>query len=244
VKKKSSPRRVSKKAIVVGVVLAIVIIGGSAIAFLPVPQDSPKPSTQSNEFDEIFKKLTQPVIQNASALGSDTANITIVEFGDYKCQYCARFHRETKSQLIDNFVDTGQVKFMFKDFVVNDKPLDKQSTLAARASYCAADQGKYWEYHDEVYDNSKGEEVGWVTKEILNQFAQNVQVSDLMKFSECVDSQKYNDVVAQNNELAQSLAVSATPTFLVIKQGKQPEGIVGAQPYNSFQEVISQLQKN
>ena len=243
-KKKSSPRRVNKKAIVVGVVLAIVIIGGSAIAFLPVPQDSPKPSTQSNEFDDIFKKLTQPVIQNASALGSDTANITIVEFGDYKCQYCARFHRETKSQLIDNFVDTGQVKFMFKDFVVNDRPSDKQSTLAARASYCAAEQGKYWQYHDELYDNSKGEDVGWVTKEILNQFAQKVQLPDLMKFSECVDSQKYNDVVAQNNGLARSLGVSATPTFLIIKQGKQPEGIEGAQPYNSFQEVISHLQKS
>jgi len=244
VKKKTSPKRLNKKAIVVGVVLAVVIIGGSAIAFLPMSQNNPKPSTQSNEFDDIFKKLTRPVVQNASALGSDTANITIVEFGDYKCQYCARFHRETKNQLIDNFVDTGQVKFMFKDFVVNDRPLDKQSTLAARASYCAADQGKYWQYHDEVYNNSKGEDVGWVTKEILNQFAKNVQVPDLMKFSECVDSQKYNDVVAQNNELARSLGVSATPTFLIIKQGRQPEGIEGAQPYNSFQEVISQLQKS
>ena len=65
-----------------------------------------------------------------------------------------------------------------------------------------------------------------------------------MKFSECVDSQKYNDVVAQNNGLARSLGVSATPTFLIIKQGKQPEGIEGAQPYNSFQEVISHLQKS
>ena len=243
-KKKSSPRRVNKKAIVVGVVLAVVIIGGSAIAFLPAPQNNPNLSTQSNEIDDIFKKLTQPAIQNASALGSETANITIVEFGDYKCQYCARFHRETKSQLIDNFVDTGQVKFMFKDFVVNDRPMDKQSTLAARASYCAADQGKYWQYHDEVYNNSKGEDVGWVTKEVLNQFAQNVKVPDLVKFSGCVDSQKYNDVVAQNNELARSLGVSAAPTFLVIKQGKQPEGIEGAQPYNSFQEVILQLQKS
>ena len=87
------------KAIVVGVVLAVVIVGSSAIAFLPVPQNNPKPSTQSNEFDDIFNKLTRPVVQNASALGSNTANITIVEFGDYKCQYCARFHRETKSQL-------------------------------------------------------------------------------------------------------------------------------------------------
>jgi protein-disulfide isomerase len=244
-KKKSSSQPFKKKALILGIVLAVVIIGGSAIAFLPMPQNnSTNPTNKNSELNDIFKKLTQPVIQNASALGSDTANITIVEFGDYKCQYCARFHRETKSQLIDNFVDTGQVKFMFKDFVVNDKPLDKQSTLAARASYCAADQGKYWQYHDEVYDNSKGEDVGWVTKEILNQFAQNVRVPDLMKFSECVDSQKYNDVVAQNNALARSLGVSATPTFLVIKQGRQPEGIVGAQPYNSFQEVISQLQKS
>ena len=91
------------------------------------------PTNKNSELNDIFKKLTQPVIQNASALGSDTANITIVEFGDYKCQYCARFHRETKSQLIDNFVDTGQVKFMFKDFVVNDKPLDKQSTLVRQS---------------------------------------------------------------------------------------------------------------
>lgn len=224
--------------------MAVVIIGGSAIAFLSVPQNNPKPSTQSNEFDDIFKKLTRPVVQNASALGSDKANITIVEFGDYKCQYCARFHRETRSQIMDNYVNTGQVKFLFKDFVVNDRPLDKASTLAARASYCAADQGKYWQYHDEVYKNSQGENVGWVTKDSLNQFAKNVKLPDLMKFSECLDSQKYNDAVAQNNELARSLGVSATPTFLLIVQERQPEGIEGAQPYNSFQEVISHLQKS
>jgi protein-disulfide isomerase len=133
---------------------------------------------------------------------------------------------------------------MFCAFTEFNPIIATKETIAARASYCAADQGKYWQYHDEVYDNSKGEDVGWVTKKILNQFAQNVQVPDLMKFSECVDSQKYNDVVAQNNELARSLGVSATPTFLIIKQGRQPEGIEGAQPYNSFQEVISHLQKS
>ena len=129
-KKKSSSQPFKKKSLILGIVLAVVIIGGSAIAFLPMPQNKyDNPTNKNSELNDIFKKLTQPVIQNASALGSDTANITIVEFGDYKCQYCARFHRETKSQLIDNFVDTGQVKFMFKDFVVNDRPMDKQSTL-------------------------------------------------------------------------------------------------------------------
>jgi protein-disulfide isomerase len=239
-KKKASPKRTKKRVVRLGIVVAaIAIVGGIAI-FVSTQQG---PSTQSNELTEIFEKLTRPVMQNASALGSDTANITIVEFGDYKCQYCARFHRETKSQVIDNYVSTGQVKFLFKDFIVNDRPNDKASTLASRASYCAADQGKYWQYHDEVYNNSQGENVDWVTKDSLQQFALNVQIPDLMKFSECLDSKKYNDVVTQNHQLARWLGVSATPTFLVIKEGIQPEGIEGAQPYATFQEVIADLQK-
>lgn len=240
-KKKPSPKRTKKKAVSIGIVVAAIgVIGGIAI----VLSTSQTPSTQRNELTDIFEKLTHPVIQNASALGSDIANITIVEFGDYKCQYCARFHRETKNQIIDNYVKTGQVKFLFRDFIVNDKPNDKASTLASRASYCAADQGKYWQYHDEVYNNSQGENVAWVTKDSLKQFAMNVQIPDITKFSECLDSQKYSDVVTQNHQLARWLGVSATPTFLVVKRGTQPEGIEGAQPFATFQEVISDLQKN
>lgn len=240
-KKKPSSKRSKKKVVSLGIVVAAIGIIGGIVIFLSMNQT---PSPQRNEVTEIFEKLNHPVIQNASALGSDTANITIVEFGDYKCQYCARFHRETKSQIIDNYVNTGQVKFLFKDFIVNDRPNDKASTLASRASYCAADQGKYWQYHDEVYNNSQGENVGWVTKDSLKQFANNVQIPDLTKFSECLDSQKYSDVVTQNHQLARWLGVSATPTFLVVKRGIQPEGIEGAQPYVTFQEVISDLQKN
>jgi protein-disulfide isomerase len=156
-------------------------------------QNNSNSPPQSSELSDIVKQITQPVIQNASALGSDSANITIVEFGDYKCQYCARFHRETSNEIMDNYVNTGQAKFLFKDFVINDSAFDKGSTLASRASYCAADQEKYWQYHDEVYSNSEGENSGWVTKNSLMEFAKNVQIPDLMKFSECLDSQKYND---------------------------------------------------
>jgi protein-disulfide isomerase len=206
-------------------------------------QNNSNSPPQSSELSDIVKQITQPVIQNASALGSDSANITIVEFGDYKCQYCARFHRETSNQIMDNYVNTGQAKFLFKDFVINDRAFDKGSTLASRASYCAADQGKYWQYHDEVYSNSEGENSGWVTKNSLMEFAKNVQIPDLMKFSECLDSQKYNDVVTQNNQLAKSLGIDSTPTFLLVTQGQEPVGIEGAQPYDSFEEAISQLQK-
>lgn len=72
---------------------------------------------------------------------------------------------------VNNFVDTGQLRFIFKDFVINDLPFDRASTLAAEASYCAADQGKYWQYHDALYDNSDGENTGWVTEDSLRQFA-------------------------------------------------------------------------
>lgn len=239
---KKKPAGFNKKILILGIVLAVVIIGGSAAAFLSMNNNN-SPPTQSNELNDITKTITQPVIQNASAIGSDSANITIVEFGDYKCPYCARFHTETSGQIMDNYVRTGQVKFLFKDFVINDRPFDKGSTLASRASYCAADQGKYWPFHDELYKNSQGEHTEWVTKESLMAFAKNVQIPDVIKFSECLDSQKYNDVVTQNTQLAKSLGIDSTPTFLLVTQGREPVGIEGAQPYDSFEEAISQLQK-
>ena len=242
VKRKSRSGKINKKAVILGVILAVVLIGGSATAFLSMGQSNS--STQTSQFDEIVKKLTQPVLSNASGLGSDAGQITLIEFGDYQCQDCAKFHKETRSQIINNFVNTGAIKFLFKDFVINDRPSDKASTLAARASYCAADQGNYWQYHDELYSNSQGENTGWVSKESLKQFARNVKVPDLTKFSECLDSQKYNDVVMENVQLAQAIGLQSTPTFILVREGKEPLGIVGAQPYDVFQGAISQLEKS
>ena len=99
-------------------------------------------STQRTQLDEIVKKLTQPVQENASALGNDKANITLIEFGDYQCQECTKFHKETLSQIMSNYVDTGAIKFLFKDFIINETPYDSVSILAARASYCAGRSGE------------------------------------------------------------------------------------------------------
>ena len=107
-----------------------------------------------------------------------------------------------------------------------------------------AEQGKYWQYNGELYSNSQGENTGWVSKESLKQFARNVQVPDLTKFSECLDSQKYNDVVMENVQLAQAIGLQSAPTFILVREGKEPLGIVGAQPYDVFQGAISQLEKS
>jgi protein-disulfide isomerase len=191
---------------------------------------------------EIVKKLTQPVLENASALGDSKAKITLVEFGDYQCQDCAKFHNETRSQIMRDYVDTGVIKYLFKDFIINDITyVNNASTLASRASYCAADQGKYWQYHDELYNNSQGENTGWITNESLKQFAKNINVTDPAIFTECLNSQKYNDIVTENNQLAKAIGLKSAPTFILVRDGKEPLGIVGAHPFNIFQGAISQL---
>jgi protein-disulfide isomerase len=175
-------------------------------------------------------------------LGVNEAPLTIVEFGDYQCPYCAKFNNETKSDLVNKYVDTGMAKFVFRDLVLNDLPQDKLSTLAAEASYCAAEQNKYWEFHDEVYQNSKGENTGWISKEALIGFAKNVEVTDIEQFSSCLDSHKYGQIVLTNDRFAKDLGLVSTPTFLILqKNTSKIAAIEGAQPLYIFENTINQM---
>lgn len=168
----------------------------------------------------------------------------MVEFGDYQCQYCARFHNETKNQIMNNFVDTGQIRFVFKDFVINDLPSDRASTLAAEASYCAADQGKYWQYHDELYDNSRGENTGWVTEDSLKQFATRIGIQNLTEFSGCLENHTHRDLVEANTQLANGIGLRSTPSFVIISNETVPIAIEGAQPYTVFKQAIDDVLTN
>ena len=174
-----------------------------------------------------------------SLLGNEESKITIVEVADYKCPFCTQFHKETRDSIIENFVDTGKAKFLNKDLIVNDDS-DKASTLAAAASYCAAEQGMYWKYHDELFTNSKGENTGRITKDNLKQFANNVRVSDLMKFSDCVDTGKYNEIVSENDSFARNIGLQSTPSF-IFYYGTTSVAIQGAQPYEAFEQIITAI---
>jgi protein-disulfide isomerase len=229
-----------KKIVIASVSLMAVMFIGTIAGFLNFAPKSNNMKQDPNDPEAIINKLFTPVSVNASALGDKNANITIVEFADYQCPFCARFHKETQGSIIQNFVDTGKVKFLFKDLIVNDRPTDKASTLAAVASYCAAEQGKYWEYNDELYKNSGGENTGWVTKDNLKQFANNIRVPDLMKFSDCVESDKYNMIVNENNLLGRSIGLSSTPTF-IFYNGTTPVAVQGAQPYELFEQIINEM---
>ncbi len=180
------------------------------------------------------------VNSNTSAAGP---KVTIIEFGDYQCNSCGRFHRETKDLVVSNPVDTAKAGFLFKDFPINDrifKPRDG-STLAAEAAYCAGDQGKFWQYHDELYHNQEHEGVEWISIQELKRFASNVGLENMDRFSQCLESHQYRELVRSNYELAQDLGLNATPTFIVVSEGKEPQLIVGAHPYYSFENAVNQM---
>jgi len=175
----------------------------------------------------------QKLIENGSPiLGNPSAKITIIEFGDYQCTFCFRFHGSSLKSIQQEYIDTGIVNLVFKDFPINGP----DSILAAEASHCANDQGKYWEYHDELYTNWGGERTGWITRTSLNQFGEAVGL-DLEKFNVCLDENKYRQKVFELGEFAREVGINATPSFLIFNDEKVVK-IRGNQPIDSFRQAI------
>jgi len=193
----------------------------------------------------LLQKIMSPSTPGSGPLGDETAPVKIVEFGDYQCNSCGIFHRETQSAVISNLVSTGKAQLLFKDFTLNDNILQPAmgSTIAAEAAYCAGDQGKFWQYHDELYKNQAREGIVWVSTDALKGFARDVGISDIQAFAGCLDSKKYESVVAQNNALVQDLGINATPTFIIIgpSENGNPVKLVGAYPYQAFETVVNQM---
>lgn len=176
------------------------------------------------------------LIQDGSPiLGDSSASITILEWGDYQCTFCYRFHDSTLEILDRDFIQTGKVNLVFKDFPLNGP----DSVLAAEASYCAQDQGKYWQYHDELYKNWAGEKTGWITRWSLGVFGTTVGL-DLEKFNQCLDDHKHQDKVAQLYQFGREIGIDATPSFLIFNDEKIIK-IIGNQPLETFLRSIDEL---
>lgn len=236
-----------KKAVLALIAIGVLVAGGAAAVLMSSNSSSIQATTtskpaSSKSTEEIMTQLLSPSMKNAPALGSDDAKVTIIEFGDYQCTWCHNWHESTKDTVMTSIVDTGQARFLFKDYPINDLS-DRASSKAAEASYCAADQGKYWQYHDEVYKNWNGENPSpaWVTPASLKQFAANVGIGDIDEFSQCLDSGKYASIVRDNYNLARSIGLDATPSFIIIADGQTPKLLRGAHPYSTFQSVVNDM---
>jgi protein-disulfide isomerase len=198
-------------------------------------------NVQQKSLSKYSTELLNPVSENIKPIGDENAKITVVEFADYRCPFCHKFHTETFDKIKTNFIDKGNIKYLFRDFVVNDRSEYKGSTQAAIASHCAAEQGKYWEYSKEIYDNFKPEPQQWINIDSLTTFANNVQIPDIDKFKSCVESGKYQNIILENSVIAKDLGLTGTPAFVILKDGKIETIIPGALPYKEFEKNFNNL---
>jgi len=204
--------------------IVVGVITGMFLAFYP-----------ESENDSILLTTSKLIENGSPIMGDSKAPITVLEWGDYQCTFCYKFHQNTLDTINEDFIKTGKVKLFFKDFPLNGP----DSQLAAEASYCAQDQGKYWQYHNELYKNWGGERTGWVTRESLDKFAVTVDL-ELVEFNTCLDEHKYQNRVIMLHEFGKEIGIDATPSFLVFNDQKIIK-IRGNQPLEVFLKTFDEL---
>ncbi len=156
--------------------------------------------------------------------GDPKAPVTIIEFSDFQCPYCARFFEETLPQIDEQYIKTGKVKLVYRDFPLSFHP---NAHPAAQAAECADEQGKFWQYHDKIFANQAS-----LSAANLKQWAKDLAL-DTTKFNSCLDSGKYKSEVDKDLSEGSAAGVSGTPAFFI-----DGELIVGAQPFSVFQQAI------
>ena len=156
------------------------------------------------------------------SLGPDDAPITIVEFSDFQCPFCRRFHEETYQALFDAY--PGQIRFVYRNLPLES--IHPEAMPSAVASLCANDQGAYWDYHNKLFSS---ENLG---RDVYIQYATDLSLN-VDEFTACLDSGKHDAFIQEDMNFALDLGVQSTPTFFI-----NGLAIVGAQPLSSFQQII------
>ncbi len=187
------------------------------------------------ENDEVLFSKKNLMENGSPILGNPSAPITILEWGDYQCTLCYRFHQSNLNIILEEYIDSGKINLVFKDFPLNGP----DSILGAEATYCAGDQGKYWAFHNELYSNWAGERTGWINYDSLNQFAKSVNL-ELDKFKFCLDVHKYKHKVLELEKFGKEIGIDATPTFLIFNDKKIIK-ITGNQPIDAFRQAIDDM---
>lgn len=167
------------------------------------------------------------LLAKGSAKGSEKAPVTIIEFSDFQCTFCWRFWKQTLPRLEEEYIQPGKVRFVYRHLAI----LGPQSVAAAQASECAAEQGKFWEYHDTLFA-SKG--FLSLADPRLKQYARDLRL-DGKAFDRCLDGGKYAKRVKGETGIGIRLGATGTPTFFI--NGRM---LIGAHPFETFQKIIEE----
>jgi protein-disulfide isomerase len=218
-------------AVIASVALIIAFLGFDTISNESELVLEPTPSIQ--EFGPA-KVTMMTFLENGSpVLGNPNASVTLIEFGDYQCHFCNVFFHSTEDDILKNYVDTGKVKMIFKDYNI----IGPDSVTASHGAHCANDQELFWEYHDILYSNWAGENNGWASSENLLKFAQEINLN-IDEWSECMLNESHAQIILASNEDAKSLGITGTPAFFVIGPDGKTTPIFGAQPLSVFEKIF------
>jgi protein-disulfide isomerase len=174
-------------------------------------------------------------LEGFAMLGSKEAPLTIVEFTDYQCPFCQRFHTTAFPELKKNYIDTGKVRFYSRDMPLDFHP---DAMRAAEAARCASDQGQFWRLRDVMGANPNKLDMDSLVADVTN------LKMDVKAFRACVESEKYKSAVQTDVMEAMKIGANGTPTFVVGKStpdGVDGELMVGAQPYPMFDQKLQEL---
>jgi len=205
--------------IIIGVIVSISAIGGL---------NSDGPMKSEINLDEIR--------QISHTLGSDNAPITIIEFGDYQCPFCGEWYQQTSPTLNEKYIQTGKVQLIYVDYPF----LGADSYPTSYASFCAEEQGMYWEFHDILFVNQGNTNDGWASPDNIREFAQDIDL-DMDQYDQCVSSTTYKQTLEDNLQIGREHGVSQTPTFIVLNDKGQFQKIEGKQPLSVFDDIIEKM---
>ena len=190
-------------------------VGGQDAQPSPTKQPVPKPTQPSK---------IQVSIGDDPIKGLKNAPVTIIEFSDFECSFCERFYTQTLPLIEKDYINTGKVRLIYRDFPLE---IHQNAQKAAEASKCAAEQGKFWEYHDTLFDNQKALDIS-----SLVLYAKELTLNE-STFNDCLNSGRMAPKVQKDVNDGLDYGVSGTPTFFI--NGVE---LVGAQPYSAFKQVI------
>ena len=212
-----------RRSHVYAALLPLTFVVGLATGFLFWGRTKPSPPAPVAAAAAQAPTRLEVSVDDDPVLGPADAPITIVEFSDFNCPYCEKWHVETFEPLLAAYPD--QIRFVYRDFPITSA----ESLVAAQAAQCAGDQDAYWPFHDALL--SGGLDLGrQAYEEYATRLGLNVQA-----LLACIDSEKYRSEVESDARYAASLGASGTPTFFI-----NGLPLVGAQPLAQFQAVIDQ----
>ena len=218
-------------AAIASVAIIVAFLGFQGFSNEPELVIAPTPNAQEQGPKNVT--ITTFLANGSPILGDPDAPVTLVEFGDYQCHFCNVFFHSTEENILTNYVETGKVRMIFKDYNI----IGPDSISASHGAHCANEQGMFWEYHDILYSNWTGENNGWASSENLTKFAQEIDLN-MEEWSECMTNGTHAQVILASNDDARALELTGTPAFFVIGPDGKVTKLFGAQPYEVFKNIF------